>query len=63
MENMRWVRHLVPTGDVKVGIKFWLEILKGKAHSEDLYVGGMMVLKSIVEKMNKLCALHKSGVG
>jgi hypothetical protein len=30
--------------------KFWLESLKGRDHSEDLGVGGRIILKCILEE-------------
>jgi hypothetical protein len=48
--RMRWTGHVARMGAAKRSTKLWLESLKGSDHSEDLGVGGRIILKWIVGK-------------
>jgi hypothetical protein len=40
--RMRWAEHIARMGERGMHIRFWWEIQKERAHSEDLDVGGMI---------------------
>jgi hypothetical protein len=48
--RMRWLGHVTLKEDMKMLIKFWLESLKGRDHSEDLGVDGWIILKFNLRK-------------
>jgi hypothetical protein len=43
--RMRWARHVARMGEMRNAYKILVEILKGKAHAEDLGVDGKITLK------------------
>jgi hypothetical protein len=47
---MGWTRHVIPTEEIKMHTKFWLENMKERDHLEDLLVDGSIILKSILNK-------------
>jgi hypothetical protein len=47
--QMRWAGHVTRMGG-EVKIKFWLESLRGRGHSDDLGVDGRIILKWILRK-------------
>jgi hypothetical protein len=44
---MRWAGHVAQLG--KMLTKFWSENLKGRDHSEDIGVGGRIILEGVLE--------------
>jgi hypothetical protein len=48
--RMRWVGHATCMGEMRTAHKFWLENLKGRGLSEDLGIGGRVVLEWILGK-------------
>jgi hypothetical protein len=50
--RMRWAGHVAFMGEIGMRIKFWLESLKGRDYSEDLYVSGRIILKWILGKLD-----------
>jgi hypothetical protein len=57
---MRWAEHVARTGSEN-GTKFLLESLNGRDHSEDVGVGGRIILKWILGKYGLGCGLGSCG--
>jgi hypothetical protein len=43
--RMRWVGHVAQVAEMRIAYKIWLVSLKGRDHSEDVEVNGMIILK------------------
>jgi hypothetical protein len=48
--RMRWVGHVAHMGEMRMHKKFWLRNLKGGDHSEDISIGGCIILKWMLGK-------------
>jgi hypothetical protein len=46
-----------------MGIKFWLESMKGRCHLEDLDIDMRIILKCILRALGWECGLDLSGSG
>jgi len=47
---MRWTGHVAHMGRQEMCTKSWLESLKGKDYSEDMGVGGRIILEWVLQK-------------
>jgi hypothetical protein len=52
--GMRWTRHVERNGEMDMHTKFWMEILKGRDHSQNLGIDGKIILKCILRRVGRL---------
>jgi hypothetical protein len=47
---MRWAGHVARMGRIGIHVGFWWENQKERGNLENLYIGGRIILKWILEK-------------